>query len=484
MKRDARILFTSPHNQAGFDFYGLHAPRGAHIRLSQPRIMWPGLRFIRQNFPQIEILEFPSWEEYTRTLSRGWDILGFSFFTDGTNEVLQMADYARKAGVPELWAGNYGALNPLIKSTFDEVFTGYSEEPIANKLGVEMGTLVHPPMMDGIGVRPMRSTMIRTSWLYTARGCPLKCTFCQTPSFAPTVVDTPLESIERVLRYYKQQDVQMVLIYDEIFGISRAHARDVVSLLKKYDLSWGVMTRSDILGKNLEEWHDSGLVGAMIGIESMNPATLKEIQKKLTVETTIDMVERLHQKDVVVIGSYIIGFEGDTIESVKRDFQELHKLKPDFMKIFIATPFPETPLWNEIQSFGIDTSDWSKFDGKHLVWNHPRLSRQDTQMLLEYGYALFNSEAHVFRFITKIKQRLLDRNGPGEVHTFILSSLRHLLHGGNEEPDFFRVQQSPKRSLLQPKTISKAIEEQEATMPSLVSLKPFQRAITTETVRQ
>ncbi len=463
MKKDARILFTSPHSQVGFDFYGYHTPKDASMRLSQTRTMWPGLRFIKQNFPQIEILEFPTWEEYTRVLSRGWDIVGFSFFTDGTNEVLQMADYARKQGVPELWAGNYGALNPLIKSTFDEVFTGYSEQPIAQKLGVEMGALIHPPLMDSLGIRPLESPMIRTSWLYTARGCPLKCTFCQTPSFAPTVVDTPLESIERVLRYYKQHAVQMVGIFDEIFGISRAHAHEVVSLLRKYDLAWGVMTRSDILGKNLEEWHENGLIGVVIGIESMNPETLKKIQKKLTVETTIDMMERLHRRNIVITGTYIIGFEGDTIESVKRDFHELKKLKPDFMKIYIATPFPETPLWNEIQNFGINTSDWSKFDGKHLVWNHPQLSGEDAQMLLEYGYDLFNSEAHVFRFISKIKQQLLDRNGLDGLHTFVLSSLHNFLGGMNEEPDFFSAQRSPKRPLLQLGTMSKAIEEPEAT---------------------
>jgi pyruvate-formate lyase-activating enzyme len=480
MKENPRILFTSPHNQAGFDFYGYHTPRNAAVRLSQPRIMWPGLRFIKQNFPQIEILEFPTWEEYTRVLSRGWDLVGFSFFTDGTNEVLQMADYARKQGVPELWAGNYGALNPLIRSQFDEVFTGYSEEPIAQKLGVEMGDLIHPPLMDGIGIRPLQKNMIRTSWLYTARGCPLKCTFCQTPSFAPTVVDTPLESIDRVLHYYKQNGVQLLLIYDEIFGISRAHARDVVEMLKRYKFSWGVMTRSDILRKNLEEWHDSGLIGVVIGIESMNPATLLEIKKKLTVETTVDMLERLHSRNIVVTGTYIIGFEGDTIESVKRDFHELKKLKPDFMKIYIATPFPETPLWDEIQRFGIDTSDWSKFDGKHLVWNHPRLSREDAQMLLEYGYDLFNSEAHVYRFISKVKTQLVNRDGgPGEFHSFLMSSIRNLLHGEDEATYFFNVPQQTKRAVLKPETVMKVVQQPEPTIPSLVSIEPRQKVVTT-----
>jgi len=438
MKNGDRILFTSPHKTKGFDFFGYHTRSDLVIQMSQPRIMYPGLRFIKQNFPQIEILEFPSWRDFTDVLKKGWDIVGFSFFTGGTSEILQMADYARKTGVRELWAGNYGALNPLIESNFDKVFIGYSEDKIAGELGFDIGELIHPPLMDSIGIKPIGSPLIRSGWLYTSRGCPMECTFCQTPAFAPKVVKTSIDSIERVLRYYKEHGVQMVLIYDEIFGIARPHAREVVSLLRKYNLPWVVMTRLDVLDKNLDEWHESGLVGVSIGIESVNPATLKDIQKRLTIETTMKVVERLHQRNLIVIGSYIIGFERDTVESVKRDFRELRRLKPDFMKIFVATPFPETALWAQIQrDYGIDTSDWSKFDSKHLVWNHPQLTREDAQMLVEYGCDLFNSEEHVLRVLSKLKHRLIGQKGPLGAHKFFLSSLSNRLHRKVGERHFF-----------------------------------------------
>jgi len=392
--------------------------------------MHPGLRFIKQNIPQIEILEFPSWKEFTNVLKKGWDIVGFSFYTSETQEILRMADYARKTGVRELWVGNYGALNPLVKSTFDKVFIGYSENQIAQELGIEIGELIHPPLIDGIGIKPIGSPFILTGLLYTALGCPMKCTFCQAPAFANTVAKTPLDSIEKVLRYYKERGVQLVMIYDENFGIVPDHSREVVSLLRKYNFSWGVMARTDILKKNFDFWYENGMVGVLIGIESMNPEILKDTRKQVTIDETIEVLELLNRHNCFIIGSYIIGFEPDTVESIKRDFRQLRRLKADFMIILVATPFPETELWTQIQqNYGIDTSDWSKFDKKHLVWNHPRLTSEDIQMLLEYGYDLFNSEEHVLKLLSKLKKRLIAQKGHLAAHQFFLSSGKNRLHG-------------------------------------------------------
>ncbi|MBZ5615784.1 MAG: radical SAM protein [Acidobacteriia bacterium] len=426
--RNLRILFTSAcRTGEPFDFYGFHTK--TRIRLSQPRVLCPGLRFIHQNLPQIEILELPSWTEYTKALSQGWDIVGFSFFTFETNEVLKMAEYARSVGVPELWAGNYGALNPLIESAFDKVIIGYSEEKIARELGADIGEFAHPALLDSMGVEPIGSDLIRVAWLYTARGCPLKCTFCQTPAFADSVVETPLDSIDRVLRQYKRSGVQLVQIFDENFGIAHQHSREVVGLLRKHDLPWGVMTRSDILKANFDEWHDSGMMAVVIGIEAMNSDSLRDIRKVLSVEQTTSMLQMLHRRGVVATGTYMVGFERDTLESVSRDFQELSRLRPDFIKLYVVTPYPKTPLWDHIEKiYGIDCSDWSKFNGRYLVWNHPYLSRADAQRILVHGYRLFNSEEHVLRFVSKVHRRLVERGGPFAAHSFFFSGLRDKLH--------------------------------------------------------
>ncbi len=440
MKGNKKILFTTVYrDNERYDIYRIQTRDNLATALTQVRNMHPGLRFIKQNIPQIDILEFPTWEEFIQVISSGWDIVGFSFYTTETNKIQQMADYVRKAGVNELWAGNYGVLNPSTASTFDKVFTGYSEDKIAQELGVEIEELKHPPLTDYMGVKPLGNTLFLYGWIFSSRGCPLECTFCQTPAFAnKKVVKTPIGSIESLLRYYTESGVQQLFIYDENFGSAPKHAREVVSLLGKYKIPWGVMTRADVLKKNFDEWYENGLSGAKIGIESLDPETLKDIRKREEKEDYMEVLELLNSHNCFSIGTYMIGFEQDTVDSVKNYFQQISELKPDFMNLFIVTPYHQTTLWDQIQQkYEIDTSDWSKFDGKHLVWNHPQLAPEDAQMLLEYGYDLFNSEGMVFRMLTKLAHHRKDQMGISGVHNLLLSSLHNRFHSRSIESPYF-----------------------------------------------
>jgi radical SAM superfamily enzyme YgiQ (UPF0313 family) len=429
VKTDARILFTTAYYAKGavYDFYAEHTVN----HLSCPSTIHPGLRFIKQNIPQIEILEFPTWEEFTQVLRQGWDVVGFSFYTREGNEILRMAEFARKAGVPELWAGNYGALNPLLESTFDRIYLGYAEKDLARDIGARLPqVLVHPPLIETVSVAPNGSPNVSTATLYTARGCPLKCTFCQAPNFAPDVSGIPLESIERVLRYYKKHGAEWIFIHDETFGISPVHTQGVVALLRKYDLLWSAMTRADILRANIDEWYESGMIGAFMGIETVSNDVLQRVKKKEKIEGIIEGFELLRRRSCFGVGFYIIGFEEDTVASIERDYAQITKFKPDFVGVSLLTPYPKTPLWAEIEhKHGIDTSDWSKFNQAHMVWNHPEMTRDEAVAIRTRGYQLFNTGANRPRFAQKMVRRFRERRGPTEVHSFVAQMVHRAMHG-------------------------------------------------------
>jgi radical SAM superfamily enzyme YgiQ (UPF0313 family) len=438
MHNDVRVLITTAYKNQACDAYDNHGPTSrtidSAVRLSRPLPLYTGVRFIKQNVPQIEILESPTWEEYRRALRRGWDVVGFSFYTYETNDVLQMADYARKCGVREIWAGNYGALNPFIRSSFDKVFIGPSETTIARQLGAEVRDIIHPPLIDAIGVKPFSPGIVLVGVLYTVIGCPMKCTFCQASAFLKARVRIPIDSIDRVLRYYREVGANLVVIYDETFGIDPDYARHVVKLFRRYGILWCVLTRSDILANNFDEWYESGMVGASVGIESLNPAILQSACKQETLEDTLNTLERLHRSNCFIIGFYMVGFEQDTAESIQRDFRELARLKPDYTPITVATPFPQTAYWDELDhKYGIDCSDWSKFDNQHLVWKHPRLTAEQIRGLVEDGYDLLNSGSYFGRFAKKFTHRLNEIRGPAQTYSYLLAGAYNWLHGYTAE---------------------------------------------------
>jgi len=446
VKSDARVLFTTPY-KAKFDAYDYHYAdwQDVPVRLTNPIAMPTGLRFIKQNIPQIELLQYPTWEEYARELKKGWDVVGFSFYTRETDEILRMIDYARKMGVKTIWGGNYGVLYPPIQSAFDKVFVGYAEHQIAEELGMELGEIVHPPLVEGVGLKPLGFPLSVNGWLYTVRGCPLKCTFCQAPAVQHTSDVISIDAIERVVRYYKETGVPMVNIYDETFGIIPKHAREVVHLLREYEMPWGVMTRVDVLKTNFDEWLECGMIGAFVGLESLNAEILKDIKKRVKIEDAIKVIKLLHQNDCLVLCGYMIGFEPETRESVAENFRELRELAPDVTGIYVATPYPDTELWDETErKYGIDTSDWSKFDRKSIVWKHPNMSQEDIDWLLTYGNDLLNSPKHVFSFVKKLNHRILQQKGLPGLLQFVGSALTNRLGGGADlaRPAYFGARRS------------------------------------------
>jgi radical SAM superfamily enzyme YgiQ (UPF0313 family) len=199
------------------------------LRHASPHFFRPALP--STNIPGISILEYPTRAEFSAELRRGWDAVGFSFYLEETNDILDMAREARAAGIPQLWAGNYGALTPAIQSAFDRVFRSYSEEALAQFLGSPLYEIQHPPLITEF--RFPGGWSIPIGVLFSSRGCSFRCTFCQTTAFAPHPKPISLDSLDRALRFYTEHGVRFILMLDENFGNLPSHAETVIELLAR-----------------------------------------------------------------------------------------------------------------------------------------------------------------------------------------------------------------------------------------------------------
>jgi len=146
-----KILFTTQfiEKNGWYEYFSNNSK--SVFRLVYPLKRAYGIRFIKQNVPNIEMLEFPLWEDYVKRLSEGWDVVGFSFLTQHTNRIVKMAEAARKAGVKVLWGGNYGVTNPEVSGLFDRTFTGYAEREVAEALAADLLGLPDAPVLQGKG---------------------------------------------------------------------------------------------------------------------------------------------------------------------------------------------------------------------------------------------------------------------------------------------------------------------------------------------
>ena len=395
-----RVLFTTAYREGPlYDYWGSNSPH-TWLRLGGERIVAPGLRFLKQNVPAIEILEAPTVGEFQRALRRGWDIVGISFYLDETRRALDMVDQIRRAGVKEVWGGNYGVLTPEAGRRFDRIFLGYAEEEVANALGQPTRPVVHPPMLVPFGMPFWK--IVRFGLLYTTRGCSFGCTFCQTPAFAPKPSAIPIENLERLLQYYADHGVVDIIIPDENFGIVPQHARAVTEAIAKHRMLWTVMTRVDFLLQHFDEWKSQGLGGVMLGVESIDQQSLNDLHKRSSVEKLHQAVELCRKHNIVMVGFYIIGLESDTEDSIRASIERLGPMGFDLVQVCVLTPLPRTPLWQRLDDcYGIVDKDYSHFDGKHLVWRHPAVSAEKMEELRRWSIRTLYARTNFSRTIAK-----------------------------------------------------------------------------------
>ena len=416
-----RVLFSTVYRNESepYDYIGANS-KSKWFRFRWPRNQSFGLRFLKQNIPELEIMEFPTFDEYQKRLEEGWDVVGLSFYLSETEEALEMADFARASGkVGEVWAGNYGALTPEIKDRFDKVFVGYAENLVAPHFHRTIERIVHPPLVEYLDT-PFGLKLNIYGALFTIRGCSVGCKFCQAPCFCNKPSPLPLESIEKVLSYYKDHKINVVVIEDESFGSNRRHADKVVDLLDEYEMVWGCMARADYLRDKIDEWAEmrqmprkrgsggrrnpvSGFAGAAIGIENFHQEVLDDVTKRERTEEILETVEKLQKHGLGTVGYYMIGFASDSNESIKEDIGRLASLKLDLTQICVLTPLPKTELWGEIEKrYGIFDRDYHHYDGKHLVWNHPKISSEEMEQILDWSMRQVNPRTSPLRSSARI----------------------------------------------------------------------------------
>ncbi|MGB8657929.1 MAG: radical SAM protein [Candidatus Zixiibacteriota bacterium] len=399
-----KVLLCTPYLRFPGDYFDVSDEAIYDFpKVSTPRQGSLGLRFIKQNVPEVEILEFPTWDEYVAKLKEGWDIVGFSFHNIELDEITKMAEEARCKGIPVLWAGNYGALDDRVPSLVDRIFVGPAEDSIAQVFGyrVPRGEVEHPPLMSKLLFCPGRIPLMTIGILYTHFGCPSKCTYCQSTVFNKRCYPVNLESIERVLRYYKKKGINYIIALDETFGALPDFSDQITELFARYQFNWWAQTRVEVALRKMHEWYERGLRMLAIGVESMNQETLNSLNKRQKIEEVIEFTQRSSEmKYLARMLYYQLGFPNMTAEETMEDAIRVSKLSYEIATVGVITPHPQTPLWDELDSkYGIFDRTNRHWNNATLVWNHPHITPAQMNGLREVVVRILNKPHGLFRLV-------------------------------------------------------------------------------------
>jgi radical SAM superfamily enzyme YgiQ (UPF0313 family) len=208
----------------------------------------------------------------------------------------------------------------------------------------------------------------------SGRGCPYGCEFCTvTGFFGDSIRFRTNESVVNELlllkaRAKKERGQIAVFFIDDNFAINvkrtKSLLRDIIAA--DAQVHWVAQISANLLRDEelVDLIAEAGGKWIFIGMESIDPANLKDVNKGFNKPGEYAAVlERLAQRNVYAITSFIFGMDNDTMGVAERTLQEI-RTWPAGLPIFgLLTPLPATPLYKRLEAAGRLTrpKHWQEF---------------------------------------------------------------------------------------------------------------------------
>jgi radical SAM superfamily enzyme YgiQ (UPF0313 family) len=289
------------------------------------------------------------------------DLVGISVKTFTARRAYQIAAEFRRRGVPVILGGHHPTLLPEEAGRHaDSLLLGEAEGIWDSVLADLRRGRLQPtyrrtetlPRRPLAAVRADRSIFAGKKYLPVAmiestRGCPFACNFCSvTAFFGRSFRHRPPEEVAAEVAALGKKLV--FLVDDNIVGDKEA-AKRLFRALIPLRIRWIsqaslTMTRDRELMRLMR---DSGCAGVLVGIESLHRDNLKQIRKSWNTVGIgyTEALEIARDHGVAVVGSFILGMDQDTPESLDLllDFAIRQRL---FAVLFnLLTPYPGTDLY-------------------------------------------------------------------------------------------------------------------------------------------
>jgi magnesium-protoporphyrin IX monomethyl ester (oxidative) cyclase len=213
--------------------------------------------------------------------------------------------------------------------------------------------LALPP---GYSMRSRRSLPIITS-----RGCPCRCTFCASTVFwqhryRARSADNVLAEIDWLRTQFGIEEVKFL---DDNLTANRERAMHIFGALAKRSprLHWNapnglaIWTVDDEMLKLMKS---SGCFEIAIPVESGDQGVLNNLlHKPLLLEKALEINRAARRLGIFRLGYFIIGFPGETRAQIDATVRFSRRLDLDWNAMFIYTPLPGSPLFEECKNRGM-----------------------------------------------------------------------------------------------------------------------------------
>ena len=244
-----------------------------------------------------------------------------------------------------------------------------NREPIVRCMNIEDLDGIPPP--DRRTIKQERNIQTaksdsgeRMGSLFSSRGCPYDCTFCASKGlWTRKVRFRSAENIyEEFAKITKDLRLDFTKFSDDTFTLRRELVEEFCRLkMKARDKTpWGANVRVNNVDMRLFRLlRKAGCREVWMGVESGDPAILKEMKKGITVEQVRKAFSAARTVGIKTRAYMLIGVPSETKQTIRRSQELVDVLRPDCVGWTLLAPYPGSHYYDPEKHRDVD---WSRVD--------------------------------------------------------------------------------------------------------------------------
>ncbi len=200
--------------------------------------------------------------------------------------------------------------------------------------------------------------------LFSGRGCPSKCTFCDKTVFGRKFKTRSVENVIGEIEQVKKDfGIRSFSFGDDTLTLDKRFVNTFCEEILKRDLDieWNCSTRVDRVNSEMATMMKrAGCFRITLGPESGHPDTLLQIKKGITVDDIYNATNVIYDAGIQAYLNFMCGFPEETPERLKATIKVIRDLSPKVYMYQVygaVVPYPNTEVYTEnYEKFGF--KDW------------------------------------------------------------------------------------------------------------------------------
>jgi len=276
----------------------------------------------------------------------------------------------------------FNQINNICYKTYE----GYTKTPLV----YENNNLVHNMVQWDLFAKKIGKIVN----IRTATGCPFSCAFCIYPEMnikkhryvSVDTMEKELQSLNTI------ESIKYVIFIDDTFNVPPEQFKERLRMLKRnsFRFKWLSLYRCQFADEEtVKLMKETGCIIVFLGLESGNNQILKNMNKKVTVEEYRRGIALLKKYDILTLGSFVIGFPGETQETISDTVNFINDIGIDFYNPNLWFCSHLTPIWQNRKQY--------QLEGSGMDWRHQTMDSRTASDHIEKIILSVNDQISLIR---------------------------------------------------------------------------------------